>query len=299
MKEQCSKELLLIEPLNFSCNKETLIDNVFQNLLISGVENIKNRALKEFRNLIYILQKNNITCITFQDQKELITPDSVFPNNWISFHEDKMVIYPMYAKNRRLERRSDIINYFNHHKIIDYTDYENRNIFLEGTGSMVLDRINNLVYASISTRTHYELLEQFCEDLNYKPISFRSYSNLRNKIRLIYHTNVMMSICEEYVIICTESIKDIMEQKLIIKSFRNREIIEISEKQMNLFAGNVLQVKNIFGEKILLMSETAYRAFNKEQINIIEKYNIIQYCSIPTIEYYGGGSVRCMIAEIF
>ena len=233
--------------------------------------------------------------------------DSIFPNNWISLHKDgKIYLYPMFSEIRRKEKRIDLINYYRDegyliNETIDLGKYEKENKFLEGTGSMVLDRENKLCYAATSERTSIEVLNKFCETSGYEAIAFKSYQTFKNKRKEIYHTNVMMCIADKYVIICLDSIDNIDERKSVIKKLieSKKEIIEINEKQCNNFAGNMLQVKNNQNKKFLIMSKSAYDSLSKEQLKLITSYNEIIYSSLDTIEKLGGGSARCMITENF
>ena len=254
-----------------------------------------------------LLKEKGLDLIVVQDTFVPHTPDSIFPNNWISFHQDgTVVLYPMFAVNRRLERRSDITEQIDKKGFIiqnirDYSQFENENIFLEGTGSMILDRVNKIAYAALSERTHLSLFLQFCEELHYTPCYFFANQTVGSNRMPIYHTNVMMSIADRYAVVCLDSIDDEAEKQKVIKSLRDsgKEIIEITEAQMHNFAGNMLQVENKDGEKIATMSETAYKSLTTKQIEQISKYNEIVSFAIPTIEKAGGGSVRCMLAEIF
>ena len=233
--------------------------------------------------------------------------DSIFPNNWISLHKDgKIYLYPMFSEIRRKEKRIDLINYYRDegyliNETIDLGKYEKENKFLEGTGSMVLDRENKLCYAAISERTSIEVLNKFCETSGYEAIAFKSYQTFKNKRKEIYHTNVMMCIADKYAIICLDSIDNIDERKYVIKKLieSKKEIIEINEKQCNNFAGNMLQLKNNENKKFLIMSKSAYDSLSKEQLKLITSYNEIIYSSLDTIEKLGGGSARCMITENF
>ncbi len=298
---QHTSHLLMIKPVNFSFNAETAVNNSFQ--IPSEEKDVQEKARLEFESFIQKLKDNNIDVTVVEDTTDPYTPDSVFPNNWISFHEDGSIcLYPMFAKNRRMERKptvlSAIAEKFRIHQTNDFTNNESSNFFLEGTGSMVLDRENKIAYASLSPRTHLTVLEEFCHKMNYQPVAFTSVDVSGDPI---YHTNVMMCVADEYVIICLESIKDIKEKERVIKQIQdtNKKIIEISLDQMNHFAGNMLQVHNNKGQKFLVMSSQAYLALNKDQIDEIEKFNPIIHSDIKTIETNGGGSARCMMAEVF
>lgn len=305
--KQITNTVLMIEPVSFGYNYQTAKNNFFQQNDSVSVESIQEKAKEEFKNMVEKLRKFGINVLVVKDTKQPHTPDSIFPNNWISFHSDgKVVLYPMYAENRRVERREDILDNiekegFIINEIIDYSRAEEEDIFLEGTGSMVLDRTNEIAYAAISERTNEELFIEFCEDLEFSPVVFHSTQEKNGKRYPVYHTNVMMSVAEDFAIICKESIQDVKERKLVIDFLQTtkKEVIIISEEQMNHFLGNTLQLENDKKERFLVMSNTAYQSLNAGQINAINKYSQILVFDIPTIEKYGGGGVRCMLAEIF
>lgn len=305
--KQITNTVLMIEPVSFGYNYQTAKNNFFQQNDSVSVESIQEKAKEEFRNMVEKLRKFGINVLVVKDTEQPHTPDSIFPNNWISFHSDgKVVLYPMYAENRRVERREDILDSiekegFIINEIIDYSRAEEEDIFLEGTGSMVLDRTNEIAYAAISERTNEELFIEFCEDLEFSPVVFHSTQEKNDKRYPVYHTNVMMSVAEDFAIICKESIQDVKERKLVIDFLQTtkKEVIIISEEQMNHFLGNTLQLENDKKERFLVMSNTAYQSLNAGQINAINKYSQILVFDIPTIEKYGGGGVRCMLAEIF
>lgn len=305
--KQITNTVLMIEPVAFGYNQQTATNNFFQQNDSVSLESIKEKALEEFRNMVEKLRKFGINVLVVKDTEQPHKPDSIFPNNWISFHSDgKVVLYPMYAKNRRAERREDILDIIEQegfiiNEIIDYSKAEEEEIFLEGTGSMVLDRTHEIAYAAISERTHEELFIEFCEDLEFSPVVFHSTQEKEGKRYPVYHTNVMMSVTEDFAILCKESIQDAKERKLVIDFLQTtkKEVISISEEQMNHFLGNTLQLENDKKERFLVMSHTAYQSLNAGQINTINKYSQILVFDIPTIEKYGGGSVRCMLAEIF
>lgn len=305
--KQITNTVLMIEPVSFGYNYQTAKNNFFQQNDSVSVESIQEKAKEEFRNMVEKLRKFGINVLVAKDTEQPHTPDSIFPNNWISFHSDgKVVLYPMYAENRRVERREDILDSiekegFIINEIIDYSRAEEEDIFLEGTGSMVLDRTNEIAYAAISERTNEELFIEFCEDLEFSPVVFHSTQEKNGKRYPVYHTNVMMSVAEDFAIICKESIQDVKERKLVIDFLQTtkKEVIIISEEQMNHFLGNTLQLENDKKERFLVMSNTAYQSLNAGQINAINKYSQILVFDIPTIEKYGGGGVRCMLAEIF
>ncbi len=306
MHKQVTSQLLMVRPANFSSNTETLETNKFQSGLNinDSQESIQSLAIEEFDNMVNLLRDHQITIFDLDDIKELNNTDALFPNNWVTFHQDNTaVIYPMMAKSRRKEKRNDILKYleefesFGIEKVIDLSYLEKDGFFLEGTGSMVLDRINKIVFACKSSRTSISALEVFCKKLNYSSVVFEAV----NDDLPIYHTNVMMSLGQETAFICSESIKDQKDIKHIHKLFgiSKRKIIELSIAQMIQFAGNVLEVENTKGQSHLIMSEKAYQSLEAPQIQSISKSSKIISIPLDTIEKYGGGSARCMIAEIF
>ncbi len=306
---QVTNTILMIRPVQFDYNPETAINNYYQTPSDRDNNNsIQEKALLEFDNFVQKLRDINVHIIVVEDTIFPPTPDSIFPNNWVSFHSDgKVGLYPMFAKNRRLERRTDILDTlknmgFTINKINDYSkDGEDSNIFLEGTGSMVLDRNNKKAYCALSPRGDIKLLKKFCKDFGYTPLPFKAYQWAKEQRLSIYHTNVMLAIGENFAIICTSSIDDPEERETILSSLRddNKEIIDISEEQVECFCGNALQIKNRDEERFLVLSKTAYGALTNEQIKVIEKSSKIIIGDVPTIQKYGGGSVRCMMAEVF
>tara|TARA_B100001175_G_scaffold56002_2_gene45115 strand:- start:236 stop:1180 length:945 start_codon:yes stop_codon:yes gene_type:complete len=306
--KQNSSDLIMIEPKHFGFNIETAEDNHYQinDDLISEIE-IKQKANKEFNELVKKIKEENISVRVFEDEKNIITTDSVFPNNWISLHEEgKVILYPMFSKNRRKERENSFVksylnkNYFIN-QIIDLTDWEKKEKFLEGTGSMIFDRINKICFAAISNRTSSVVLKELCDILHYDLFTFKANQTYNNNRVPIYHTNVMMSLGEKFVVICLESIDDITEKSKIISLLKKlkKEIIEINEKQVENFAGNLLQVENKKREKFIVMSSKAYNCFSKNQIEKLSKHGKIIHSNLDVIEKIGGGSARCMIAENF
>jgi hypothetical protein len=298
---QNTSNVLMIRPVAFTYNAETAVNNSFQTA--GNAEAAQEKALQEFDALVAKLRDNNIDVIVVNDTPVPHTPDSIFPNNWISFHENgTAILYPMYAENRRAERKQHVLDELNKKfkilNIIDLTGFETENIFLEGTGSMVLDRDNKIAYACISPRTNQKILEDFCKKMNYTACTFTAVDS--NGLE-IYHTNVMMCVADKYVVICLDSIKDENEHEYVKTIITNsgKKKISISPEQMNKFAGNMLQLKNKKDEKVLVMSKQAYYALNYGQISELEKFNKIIYVDLTSIETNGGGSARCMIAEIF
>ena len=304
-KMQTTNTVLMIEPVAFGYNAQTAENNYFQ-VEQKGADT-QSKALVEFNNFVEKLRNKGINVIAVKDTLEPHTPDSIFPNNWVSFHKDgKVVLYPMFAPNRRAERRMDILeilknNGFEITEIDDFTASENENKFLEGTGSMIFDHDNKIAYGSVSLRLDEELFKEFCAKYGFTPVVFHSYQNAGDQRLPIYHTNVMMCVADQFVVICLDCIDDELEREKvqeIIKS-SGKEIIEISEDQLQQFAGNMLQVQNSEEKKFLVMSQTAYQSLTPEQINSIEKYCEIIYSDLNTIEVNGGGSARCMLAEVF
>ena len=303
--KQITNTIFMVRPVCFRSNEQTIVNNFFQkNNIASHFSN--DKALLEFDTFVDKLKSKGIDVIVIEDNTIHDTPDSIFPNNWVSFHSDgTVVLYPMFAKNRRLERRKDILDLltkkysFDINSIKDYTDFENKEQFLEGTGSMIFDRENKICYAAISARTNKQLFLKFCSDFGYSSVIFEANQNNEGKRLPIYHTNVMMCIADKFAIVCLNSIDNVHERNYVKTTISNsgKKIIEISELQKESFAGNMLQLK---GDKsYLVMSRGAYNALNKDQIDEIEKHCSIIYSSLSTIEEYGGGSARCMMAEIF
>ena len=297
----------MIKPVAFGFNAETAENNYFQQRDQIPAEEIQKKALAEFRSMVDLLKSKNIDVIVIKDTISPHTPDSIFPNNWISFHEEGVIVFfPMYAQNRRLERRMDIIQPVNQKgfeftEMNNYTTYEKEGLYLEGTGSMILDRSNRIAYAALSKRTDAELFEEFCRDFNFSPCAFTANQTVNGKRLPIYHTNVMMAVAEDFVVICSEAIDNETERQSVENTITQsgKDIVRISEAQVHQFAGNMLQVKNGEGKKFLVMSSTAYNSLNSDQIEKLESYNELIVPKVPTIEKYGGGSVRCMMAEIF
>ncbi|SHM17350.1 hypothetical protein SAMN05216524_1011052 [Mucilaginibacter sp. OK098] len=291
----------MIRPVNFGFNEETAGSNAFQNRN-AVKDGVNEKAQQEFDRMVNTLCSNGVDVTVIDDTHEPYTPDSIFPNNWVSFHNNgEIFLYPMQAENRRLERREDIIakledNFAVKH-IIDLSRFEVEDKFLEGTGSMVLDRENKIAYACLSPRTNHEVLDLFCEQAGYTAISFDAVDE---KGKAIYHTNVLMCIGSGFAVICLDSIPNPHERIVVKESLLStqKEIIEISFEQMNQFAGNMLEVKNAEDETLIVMSKNAFTALSSEQKLALEKYGKLIYSDINTIETNGGGSARCMMAEV-
>ncbi|MDD2797452.1 MAG: arginine deiminase-related protein [Bacteroidales bacterium] len=305
--KQSTNTILMIEPIAFGFNDQTAINNYFQQKGANSSSENQTLALSEFGLMVDKLRNKGVRVIVVRDTQQPHTPDSIFPNNWVSTHADGCVaLYPMYAPNRRDERRNDILEIlqregFQIKKSIDYTSSENEGRFLEGTGSMILDHEHKIAYAAISQRTDKELFLKFCHDFDYKPHSFYAYQSVKGERLPIYHTNVMMCIADRYAVVCLDTIDNIEERVAVIRSFEatQKEIITISESQMHRFAGNMLQVENYAGAKFLVMSQTAFESLTMVQIEQLKAHNEIITSAVPTIEKLGGGSVRCMMAEVF
>ncbi len=298
---QTTSHILMIKPVAFDFNAETAVNNAFQQQ--GSNDNAQQKAEAEFDGFVQKLIAAGVDVTVVQDTAEPHTPDSIFPNNWISFHRDgSIVLYPMYAINRRAERKQHVLDAINSKfevkNKIDFTSKENKDHFLEGTGSMVLDRDNHIAYACLSPRTDKTVFEEWCRRMNYKPCSFFSVDENGGEI---YHTNVMMCVADEYVVICLDSIRDAAERDSVVDTITRsgKKIIKISYQQMNQFAGNMLQVQNNNGQRYLVMSSQAYHSLTEEQVKELESYNPIIHSDLTTIETNGGGSARCMMAEVF
>ena len=305
--EQTTNTILMIRPVNFRMNEQTAVNNYFQEDLDLKNTEINSKAQIEFDNFVQKLREAGVDVVVIQDDKLLDTPDSIFPNNWVSFHSNgAVVVYPMFAENRRKERREEVFikleeEGFCIKNIIDYTSAEHEGVFLEGTGSLILDRVNKKAYCALSPRADEDLLIEFCEDFEYMPVIFTAYQTVEKERLPIYHTNVMMCVGNDFAVICLDSIDDKKERKNVVDHLKNdgKEIITITEDQMANFAGNMLELKNKNDERLIAMSQSAYDSLNMEQINKLEKYCKIITSSLDTIETCGGGSARCMMAEVF
>ncbi len=305
--EQITNTILMVRPAGFRMNEETAVNNFFQEDIDLANEEVNKNAQQEFDEFVEKLRAVGVNAVVVNDKKELNTPDSIFPNNWVSFHEDGTVaVYPMFAENRRGERRMEFFEAlekqgFIINEIVDYTNAENEGIFLEGTGSLILDRVHKKAYCALSPRADEELLIEFCEEFEYTPVIFVANQDVDGKRKPIYHTNVMMCVAEDFAVICLDSIDDAKERKNVVRHLKDdgKEIIEITEVQLQNFAGNMLQVRGAENKKYLVMSESAKDSLNSGQISRIKKHCEILAASIKTIETCGGGSARCMMAEVF
>ena len=306
MKKQITNTVLMVRPVRFRMNEETAVNNYFQEEMDLKNELINLQAQQEFDALAKKLREVGVKVIVVDDIYEQNTPDSIFPNNWITFHQNADVaIYPMFAENRRRERREDILEKveaegFLIENVFDYTNAEQENIFLEGTGAMILDRVNRKAYCALSPRADEERFIEFCEDFEYTPVLFTAYQQVDGKAMPIYHTNVMMAMGEDFAVVCLETITDKKERKNVLNHLKEdkKEVINITAEQMHKYAGNMLQVQGKEGT-YLVMSDTAYNALTPAQIATIEAHTRIIHSNLETIETCGGGSARCMLAEVF
>ncbi|APS37652.1 MULTISPECIES: citrulline utilization hydrolase CtlX [unclassified Salegentibacter] len=302
---QITDTILMVRPVAFRMNEQTAVNNYFQKDLTA--DNVNERAQAEFDEFASKLKKVGVNVIVVDDKQEDDTPDSIFPNNWVSFHENgHIALYPMFAENRRKERRMEYFakleeNGFKITQLVDYTSAEEHDLFLEGTGSLLLDRQNQKAYCALSPRADEDLLIEFCEDFEFTPVIFNANQSVGGKRKAIYHTNVMMCLAENFAVICLDTIDDSKERKNVLKHLKEdgKEIIAITEAQMHEFAGNMLQVQGAFDKKYLVMSARAHKSLNQDQLSKIEKHCEILSSDLDVIETCGGGSARCMMAEIF
>ena len=305
--QQTTNTILMIRPVSFRMNEQTAVNNYFQEDLDIKNTEINAKAQEEFDAFVEKLRAVGINVIVEHDDKLMDTPDSIFPNNWVSFHNNGDVAkYPMFAENRRRERRDEVFirleeEGFKIENIIDYTSAEHEGVFLEGTGSIILDRVHRKAYCALSPRADEDLFIEFCEDFEYSPIIFTANQTVEGKRLPIYHTNVMMCIAENFAVICLDSIDDKKERKNVVKHLKQdgKEIISITEAQMHQFAGNMLQLRGDNDQRYLIMSAAAHKSLTANQIKAIEKHCPIVSSSLETIETCGGGSARCMMAEVF
>ena len=303
---QITNTVLMIRPVRFRMNEQTAVNNYFQEKIDTENQQINHQAQQEFDTFVQKLRLVGVKVIVVDDIYEQNTPDSVFPNNWISFHQNgNVALYPMFAENRRRERREDILDKieaegFNIENIYDYTSAEQENIFLEGTGVMILDRVNRKAYCALSPRADEDLFIEFCEDFEYTPIIFHAYQQVDDKQALIYHTNVMMAVGDTFAVICADSITDKKERKNVLAHLKDdkKDIIYITTQHFELFAGYFLQVEGDIST-YLVMSDAAYQSLTPAQINQLEQHTKILHTNLTTIETCGGGSARCMLAEVF
>ena len=304
---QITDTIMMVRPVAFRMNEETAVNNYFQEQFDGDADAVNRQAQAEFDAFVAKLRQAGVNVLVVDDVLENNTPDSIFPNNWVSFHSDGTVgLYPMFAENRRRERREDVLELieeqgFHIEQLIDYTSAEEEEIFLEGTGSLLLDRDNKKAYCALSPRADEELFIEFCEDFEYDPVVFNAYQTVDGTRLQIYHTNVMMALAEDFAVVCLNSIDDKKERKNLVQHIKSsgKEILNITEDQMHHFAGNMLQVKATDGTRYMVMSQAAHKSLSQEQIDFIEARCPILSSDLTVIETCGGGSARCMMAEIF
>ena len=304
--KQVTNRVLMVRPTSFAYNPSTAVDNHFQNLVEGkGPHLIREAAIGEYRGLAQALRRNGVV-VEETENTPAMCPDAVFPNNWITFHEgNKIVLYPMKTENRRMERQASVVHLWSERlnaRVVDYTHYEKEGKYLEGTGSMVLDRENGMAYACLSERTNSEVLRTFCKDFGYRPVEFHATQLVHGKKAPIYHTNVVMAVGNTLAMVCLESIEDGAERQQVVEALEGtgKEILPISIQQMNNYVGNVLELESRDGEPLLVMSSRAYGALNRDQLSRIKACSLrIVHTPIEMIEVVGGGGARCMLAEIF
>ncbi|WP_353120785.1 citrulline utilization hydrolase CtlX [Myroides odoratus] len=306
--KQITNNILMIRPVAFRMNEQTAVNNYYQKVLDNLTPATVNaKAQQEFDAFVEKLRAVGVQVTVVDDTVDPDTPDSIFPNNWISFHESgEVVLYPMFAENRRLERREDILDIleeqgFEINDIWDYTSAEEDALFLEGTGNLLLDRTNEIAYCALSPRADEGLVIEFCEDFEMNPVIFEAFQTVNGERKNIYHTNVMMCLGDTFAVICADTIDDKQERKIVLNHLKEsgKEIVLITEDQVNNFAGNMLQVLGANDEKYLVMSTQAFNSLTDGQIKTLEKHAKILHSSLDTIEACGGGSARCMMAEVF
>jgi hypothetical protein len=305
--KQLTNHILMIRPAQFRMNEQTAVNNYFQASAGLSPEEVVKKSQEEFDAYVSVLREKGVQVTVVQDTEDPDTPDALFPNNWVSFHQDATVaLYPMFAENRRLERREAVLEILEEDgfiidQVMDYTAAEDSGIFLEGTGSLILDRVHKKAYCALSSRADEDLFIEFCEDFEYTPVIFTANQTVDGSRLPIYHTNVMMCLAETFAVICLDSIDDKKERKAVVNHLREdgKEIIAISEAQMHRFAGNMLQVLGSNQTPYLVMSSTAYKSLTPDQLSKIEQHCEIIHADLSTIETCGGGSARCMMAEVF
>ncbi len=304
---QITNTILMVRPVNFRMNEETAVNNYFQEKMDLNDQSVNVKAQEEFDTMVAVLRNKGVHVIVVDDTRDSDTPDSIFPNNWVSFHADGTVgIYPMFAENRRMERKEKILDTLEEQgfvikNVMDYTSAEEEGMFLEGTGSILMDRINKKAYCALSARANEDLFIEFCEDFDYAPVIFTANQTVDGERMPIYHTNVMMCMGEQFAVICLDTIDNKKEKKNVIDQLKqnSKEIIAITEEQMHHFAGNMLQVLSEAEQRYLVMSSAAYNCLTSAQIKTLEKHCEITHSPLDTIETCGGGSARCMMAEVF
>ncbi|MDM1407633.1 citrulline utilization hydrolase CtlX [Myroides sp. DF42-4-2] len=306
--KQITNNILMIRPVAFRMNEQTAVNNYYQKVLDNLTPATVNaKAQQEFDAFVEKLRGVGVNVTVVDDTLDPDTPDSIFPNNWISFHESgEVVLYPMFAENRRLERREDILDILEEQGFVindiwDYTSAEEDDLFLEGTGNLLLDRTNEIAYCALSPRADEGLVIEFCEDFEMNPVIFEAFQTVNGERKNIYHTNVMMCLGDTFAVICADTIDDKQERKIVLNHLKQsgKEVVLITEEQVNNFAGNMLQILGANEEKYLIMSTQAYNSLTDAQIKTLEKHSKILHSSLDTIEACGGGSARCMMAEVF
>lgn len=305
--KQITDTILMVRPAGFRSNEQTKVNNYFQGDTDLQEQEINQKAQAEFDAFVEKLRAVGVNVIVHQDKAENDTPDSIYPNNWVSFHQSGNVgIYPMFAENRRRERSDEVIDLIEEagfviEEMVDYSEAEEDSLFLEGTGSLILDRQNRKAYCALSDRADEELVIEFCEDFEYTPVIFTAYQTVEGERKIIYHTNILMCVGDTFAVICLDTIDDKSERKNVSKHLLEdkKEIIEITEEQMNQFAGNMLQVQGADDKTYLVMSQAARESLTDKQVAQIEKHTNILSADLNTIETLGGGSARCMMAEVF
>jgi len=306
--KQTTNTLLMVRPASFRKNEETAVNNYYQKDSELAAATVTAKAKEEFDNFVTVLRAHGVEVVVMQDEEQYDTPDAVFPNNWISFHENGDIgLYPMFAPNRRRERRPEVVfplledQNYSIANVVDYTTAEEEGFFLEGTGSMVLDRANRKAYCALSPRADEELFIEFCEDFEYTPVLFVANQTMGKDRLPIYHTNVMMCVGETFAVICLSCIDDKKERKNVSKQLKadGKAIVDITEAQLQQFAGNMLQVVGADQKRFLVMSTAAYESLTAAQRVTLEQHTTILHSSLETIERHGGGSARCMMAEVF
>jgi hypothetical protein len=304
---QITNTILMIRPAVFRMNEETAVNNYFQNSIGQNAEKVIDLAKAEFDAFVHLLRGKGVQIIVVEDDPSLDTPDSIFPNNWISFHADaRVALYPMFAANRRRERREEVLaaveqQGFVISNIMDYTDAEVEGVFLEGTGSMILDRENHTAYCALSPRADQDLFLEFCDDFDYYPVVFNALQTIDQKRVAVYHTNVVLCLGEAFAVICLSCIDNTQERKTVMDQLKadGKEIIDITQEQMHQFAGNMLQVLGSGDKRYIVMSQSALDSLTLAQRKQLEKHGELLAPNLPTIETCGGGSARCMMAEVF
>ena len=295
--------ILMVRPAAFGFNEETAANNYFQTNPGIGKEVLQQKALAEFDNMVQLLRNEEVDVLVIDDTKEPPKPDALFPNNWLSTSPNGTVsVFPMYAPNRRAEKRDDILQQLARHFVVkdvqDWSEYEAEGRFLEGTGSMVIDHDNKMIYAAVSERTNLSVLEKYAATNNYQAIVFLATDKNGQPV---YHTNVMMALGSAFCVLCEEAIEEEWELIAVRQLLEStgHTIIAITREQMHAFAGNMLEVKNKNGENILVLSQSAFNSLRTEQKEMLETYAKLLPVAVPVIEEVEGGSVRCMMAEVF